>query len=58
MTQAAAGEQLAMPIFCANGALLYRAEQGGQYYLRQQLPRLRAKTLLTLDYPFQPLACP
>lgn len=58
VAQAARGERLAMPVFCADGSLLYRAQQNGTYRLVRQPPGLRAQTLLTLNRPFQPLACP
>lgn len=57
VVQAAEGEQLSAPVFCGDGSLLYRTEQAGHYHLKRQTPGLRAKTLLTLDFPFKPLAC-
>jgi hypothetical protein len=57
VAEAAPGEAFAMPVFCPDGALLYRVEQSGQYHLRRQMPNHPPETLLTLDHPFQPLAC-
>ncbi len=57
VAQAGGDERFAMPVFCTNGALLYRVEQKGQYHLRGQIPGLPAETLLTLDSPFRLLAC-
>jgi hypothetical protein len=57
VAQAAGDERFAIPVFCADGALLYRVEENGRYHLRRQMPGFPAETLLTLDYAFQPLAC-
>ena len=58
ITQAEAGERLATPIFCSDGALLYRVIQEGRHHLRRQRPGSAAKTLLVTDQPFWPLGCP
>lgn len=57
VAQAAPDEVFDSPVFCADGALLYLAEQDGRYRLRYQRPGLRARTLLETDQPFYPLAC-
>jgi hypothetical protein len=58
VAQAAEGEQLAAPVFCSDGSLLYRVDHNSQYQLKRQEPGLPAQTLLTLDQQFEPLACP
>lgn len=58
IAEARAGERFASPVFCSDGALLYRVERDGQFQLQHQVPDSPAQTLLTQDHPFQPLACP
>jgi hypothetical protein len=58
VVEASPGEQVAMPVFCRDGSLLYRTEQDGQYRLMHQSPATDPAVLLTRDRPFQPLACP
>jgi hypothetical protein len=58
VVEAGPGEQVAMPVFCRDGSLLYRTEQNDQYRLMHQLPATNPAVLLTRDRPFQPLACP
>lgn len=58
LTEAGEGEQLALPVFCADGSLLYRVERDDHYQLMRQQPGQRADLLFTRDQPFQPLACP
>jgi hypothetical protein len=58
VAEAAAGEQLATPIFCPDGAVLYVVEQPASYQLRRQEPGQPARTLLEQDQPFRPIACP
>jgi hypothetical protein len=58
IAQAAAGEELASPVFCSDGSLLYRVERQGRYRLQQQRPGLPAKLLLEFDRPLWPIACP
>ena len=55
--QATEGERLSTPVFCADGTLLYQAQQDGRYHLHQLASGLPTKTLLTLEFPFQLLAC-
>jgi len=52
------GEGLAGPVFCADGGLLYRADEDGQYRLMRQSPGRSAELLFSSDQPFRPLACP
>jgi len=54
----AAGPWLTGPIFCSDGALLYRTEGDGRYSLQRQQPGHPTEILLTLDHPFRPFACP
>jgi len=57
--RAAPGELLGTPVFCAGGTLLYPVEAANRYHLRRQMPgQPSAETLLSLEQPFQPLACP
>ena len=58
IAEANEGEHFASPVFCSDGALLYRVERDGQYLLQHQMTGSPAQTLLTQDHPFQPLACP
>ncbi len=58
VAEANAGEQLASPVFCADGSLLYRAAQDGRYHLKRQQPGLPADLLFSSDRPFRPVACP
>jgi hypothetical protein len=58
VAQAAADERFASPVFCLDGALLYQAERQGRYRLQRHMAGEPAQTLLTLDEPFFPLACP
>jgi hypothetical protein len=56
-TELTRGEWLGTPIFCADGSLLYLAEQNGQRQLRRQAPGGQPQTLLSLNQPFRPVAC-
>ena len=59
IAEAEAGEQLATPVFCAGGGLLYRVDrENNEYRLIYLSPDQPAKLLLTSDRPFQPVACP
>jgi hypothetical protein len=58
VAQAAADERFASPVFCLDGALLYQVERQGRYRLQRHMAGEPAQTLLTLDEPFFPLACP
>lgn len=58
VAEAGAGEQLATPVFCPDGALLYIVEQPEGYQLRRQTPGQPARMLLEQDRPFRPIACP
>jgi hypothetical protein len=58
VAEAGAGEQLATPIFCPDGSLLYIVEQPESYQLRRQKPGQPADMLLEQDQPFRPIACP
>jgi hypothetical protein len=58
VAQAAVGERFISPVFCLDGALLYGVERQGEYRLQRQPPGSPAQTLLRLDEPFYPLACP
>jgi hypothetical protein len=58
VAQVAGGAQLGTPIFCSNGALLYRLQRGEAYELIYQSPGLRARPLLTERHLFRPVACP
>jgi hypothetical protein len=57
VAEASDGEQLATPVFCADGRLLFRSYQDGRFQLKRQAPGLSPQTLFSLDTPFQPLAC-
>ena len=52
------GEQLAIPVFCSDGSLLYRVDTEDRYRLVRYTPGDQAQTLLTSDLPFLPVACP
>jgi len=58
LAQAADGEELASPVFCADGSLLYLARAPGSYRLLRQAPDQASETLFEADQPFHPLACP
>jgi hypothetical protein len=58
VAQAGRRQRLAAPIFCRSGELLYRLTDQDQHHLIRQAPGQPAQTLLTLNRPFQPLACP
>jgi hypothetical protein len=59
VAEADAGEQLATPVFCAGGGLLYRVDGENNDYRLSYLPAGQpARPLLTSDRPFQPVACP
>jgi hypothetical protein len=57
VARAGPGQQLASPIFCRNGDLLYVVEGDGRYELRRQPPGQPALTLLTLDRAIYPVIC-
>jgi hypothetical protein len=52
------GEQLAIPVFCSDGGLLYRVDTEDRHRLVRYTPGGQAQTLLTSDLPFLPVACP
>jgi hypothetical protein len=58
VAQAAAGEELASPVFCSDGSLLYRVERQGRYRLQQQGPGQPARVLFEFEQPLAPVACP
>jgi hypothetical protein len=58
VAEVAADDRLAAPTFCPDGGLLYRVDHDGHYQLRRQQPDREVEQLLTLDRPFQPVACP
>jgi len=58
VAQAGRRQRLGAPTFCRNGELLYRLTNQDQHTLMRQAPGQPAQTLLTLNRPFQPLACP
>ncbi len=55
--EAAGGEELATPVFCADGGLLYRVDEAGQYRLMRLVPGQPAELLFSSNQPFRPLAC-
>jgi hypothetical protein len=55
--EVAVGEELAGPAFCADGGLLYRVDEAGQYRLMRQSPGQPPELLFTSNRPFRPLAC-
>lgn len=57
IAQATEGEEFAFPSFCRDGSLLYRVEKNGEYRLIHRPPGRRAKTLLSTDRAFEPVAC-
>lgn len=58
LATAGPGEQLATPVFCSDGSLLYRVDTEDRYRLVRHAPGGQAQTLLTSDLPFLPVACP
>lgn len=59
IVEAAAGQQLAAPVFCRNGSLLYQIEENGRFELRRWRPDTPQQTTpLTLAESFKPVACP
>ncbi|MDH3675165.1 MAG: hypothetical protein OES12_06695, partial [Anaerolineae bacterium] len=58
VTEVTVDDRLAAPAFCADGRLIYRIDHEGRYKLMRQKPGQDAELLLTLDQPFQPVACP
>jgi hypothetical protein len=58
VAEAVPGEQLATPVFCADGDMLYRVDTGNEYRLDRYQPGQETQTLLTSDLPFLPVACP
>jgi hypothetical protein len=58
LAQAAEGEELASPVFCADGALLYLVRSPGSHRILRQAPDQSAEILFSSDQPFHPIACP
>jgi hypothetical protein len=58
LAEALEGETLAYPIFCADGSIAYRVAREGEYRLIRYNYGSTRETLLTTNWPFQPLACP
>jgi len=50
--------QLASPVFCSDGSLLYRIDQNNHHQLAHQTPGGAAEILLASDQLFKPIACP
>ena len=50
--------QLAAPVFCADGSLLYRIDEDNRYQLVRHLPGQAAEILFSSDQLFKPVACP
>jgi len=50
--------QLAAPVFCSDGSLLYRVDQNNHYQLVHQTPGEAAEVLLTGGQLVKPIACP
>jgi hypothetical protein len=57
VVEAGTGEQLASPVFCSDGSLLYQVEKNSQFQLNRWNPDQASQTLLTLNQPFELMVC-